>query len=102
MRLSLISCLARAGFMRLLRARRALIRLAARLGVMWCGVLAGRPFDWMMGGAMDKDEMVKVQLLAPKREIDELCANTLTDVRTQAVMIAVRTYNKQAAAKEVA
>ena len=41
------------------------------------------------------EETIKIQLLAPKREIDELCKNTLTDMRTQAVMIAVRTYNRQ-------
>lgn len=48
-----------------------------------------------------EDEMIAVQIRAPKREIDELCENALTDVRSQAIMIAVRTYNK-AKAKEVA
>ena len=36
-----------------------------------------------------------------KAKIDRLCENTLTDVRAQAIMIAVRTYNRQKA-KEVA
>ena len=48
-----------------------------------------------------EEEIVAVQVRAPKREIDELCENALTDVRAQAIMIAVRTYNK-AKAKEVA
>ena len=37
-----------------------------------------------------EDEMIAVQIRAPKREIDKLCENTLTDVRAQAIMIAVR------------
>ena len=48
-----------------------------------------------------EDEIIAVQVRAPKSEIDTLCANTLTDVRSQAIMIAVRTYNKQKV-KEVA
>ena len=48
-----------------------------------------------------EDEMIAIHIRAPKREIDELCANTLTDVRAQAIMIAVRTYNRQKV-KEVA
>ena len=48
-----------------------------------------------------EDEMIAVQIRAPKREIDKLCENTLTDVRARAIMIAVRTYNQQKA-KEVA
>ena len=43
MRWSSISCLARVGFMRLLRARQALIRWPWP-GGMWCGVPAG-PFN---------------------------------------------------------
>ena len=43
------------------------------------------------------DEMIAIHIRAPKREIDELCANTLTDVRAQAIMIAVRTYNQKKA-----
>ena len=49
-----------------------------------------------------KDEkIVAVQVRAPQSEIEKLCENTLTDVRAQAIMIAVRTYN-QLKAKEVA
>ena len=48
-----------------------------------------------------EDEMIAIHIRAPKSEIDELCENALTDVRAQAIMIAVRTYNK-AKAKEVA
>lgn len=44
-----------------------------------------------------KEEIIAVHIKAPKREIDELCSNTLTDVRAQAIMIAVRTYNQQKA-----
>lgn len=47
------------------------------------------------------DEIIAIQVRAPKREIDMLCANTLTNVRSQAIMIAVRTYNLQKV-KEVA
>ena len=48
----------------------------------------------------EEEEIVAVQVRAPKGEIDTLCANTLTDVRAQAILIAVRTYN-QNKAKEV-
>ena len=48
-----------------------------------------------------EDEMIAVHIRAPKSEIDKLCENTLTDVRAQAIMIAVRTYNRQKA-KDVA
>jgi metal-responsive CopG/Arc/MetJ family transcriptional regulator len=48
-----------------------------------------------------EEEILAVQVRAPKSEIDKLCENTLTDVRSQAIMIAVRTYNQQKA-KEVA
>lgn len=50
----------------------------------------------------NEEEFIAVHVRAPKREIEELCANTLTDCRSQAVMIAVRTYNKGKKAKEVA
>ena len=43
------------------------------------------------------EEIVAVQVRAPKSEIDKLCENALTDVRAQAILIAVRTYNQQKA-----
>lgn len=42
---------------------------------------------------------VAIQIRIDKDDLDELLGNTLTDVAAQAVMIAVRTYNKQAKAK---
>ena len=45
----------------------------------------------------NEDEIVAVQVRMPKREIQDLCANTLTDVAAQAVTIAVRTYNRDRA-----
>lgn len=42
----------------------------------------------------NEEETLAVQIRIPKSEMDELCANTLTDTRSQAIMIAVRTYNK--------
>ena len=48
------------------------------------------------------EELVATQVRAPKREIEELCANTMTDTRSVAIMIAVRTYNKQKAAERAA
>ena len=50
----------------------------------------------------NEEEFIAVHVRAPKREIEELCANALTDCRSQAVMIAVRTYNKQKAAERAA
>ena len=47
------------------------------------------------------EEIVAVQVRAPKSEIEKLCENTLTGVRSQAILIAVRTYNQQKS-KEVA
>lgn len=44
----------------------------------------------------NEEETLAVQIRIPKSEMDELCANTLTDMRSQAIMIAVRTYNRDA------
>lgn len=50
----------------------------------------------------NEEEFIAVHVRAPKREIDELVTNAMTDTRSAAIMIAVRTYNKQKAAEHAA